>query len=90
MKLINGEVAADGGEIIISSSATVAKLAQEVCACPGQSVFDVVSEGLTPDDRIDKQYLIDAIISQFELPGDDPFDQLSEDAIDHQRTELLH
>ncbi|MBA3313192.1 MAG: ATP-binding cassette domain-containing protein [Planctomycetota bacterium] len=82
LKLLNGEVAPDGGEVKIQKGAKIARLIQEVPSGEAGSVRDVVAGGAPKDDaepethwQIDQQ--ADRVMSKMSLDPQAAFDSLS-------------
>ncbi|MEM9998838.1 MAG: ATP-binding cassette domain-containing protein, partial [Bacteroidota bacterium] len=68
LKLIAGEMAPDDGEVRLRSGARVAYLTQAAPEAPGQTVFDVIAEGL-PDgfDQHAHAHRVEALCSRMDL-----------------------
>jgi ATP-binding cassette subfamily F protein uup len=73
LRLLTGEVAPDGGEVIVTQGVRIAGLPQEIPAETAGSVYDVVASGApsTPSHEID------AVISRLKLDARAPFAALS-------------
>ncbi len=74
LKIINGEVALDDGEIRIAPSLNIAYLQQEVPAAAAQTLFEVVAAGLKEeihtDDAWQTDYKVERILDMLKLPGE--------------------
>ncbi|MCL4107944.1 UNVERIFIED_CONTAM: hypothetical protein GTU68_016972 [Idotea baltica] len=81
MKVLNREIKADSGEIIIEKGAVIAQLEQEVPQDMSGSVYDVVASGLAETGELLSQFHtlneVDTVISKLELNADVDFGQLS-------------
>jgi ABC transport system ATP-binding/permease protein len=81
LKLIAGEVPADGGTIWRQPAIKIARLEQDVPLSSDRSVFDVVAEGHTHHLEADEEWLrehhVDLVLSRLQLPGDAIVDSLS-------------
>ncbi|MEM8600214.1 MAG: ATP-binding cassette domain-containing protein [Bacteroidota bacterium] len=68
LRMIAGQVAPDEGEVRLRSGARVAYLTQAAPEAPGQSVFDVIAEGLPEGfDRHANAHRVEALCSQMDL-----------------------
>jgi ATP-binding cassette subfamily F protein uup len=79
LKLIDGELSPDGGEIVRQQGLRVARLPQEVPQGTGGSVFDEVAAGLRAAgyDVQGAEHRIEAVLSRMELPPNAMFPSLS-------------
>ncbi|HHC25646.1 MAG TPA: ATP-binding cassette domain-containing protein, partial [Desulfobacterales bacterium] len=86
MKLINGDMPPDGGNILRHQGVSVARLDQEVLRTVSGAVFDVVAGGLekhqndthnTEDEEWQKHQRAENIISRMKLDADMNFEALS-------------
>lgn len=78
LKIINGEIAPDSGEISLQKGARIAYLAQEVPETMSGIVRDVVASVSDPDAAHHvKEYEIDAALHRLGLDGDADFKTLS-------------
>ncbi|MEO1077376.1 MAG: ATP-binding cassette domain-containing protein, partial [Bacteroidota bacterium] len=65
LRMIAGQVAPDEGEVRLRSGARVAYLTQAAPEAPGQTVFDVIAEGLPEGfDRHANAHRVEALCSQ--------------------------
>ncbi|MEL7169978.1 MAG: ATP-binding cassette domain-containing protein [Bacteroidota bacterium] len=68
LRMIAGQVAPDEGEVRLRSGARVAYLTQAAPEAPGQTVFDVIAEGLPEGfDRHANAHRVEALCSQMDL-----------------------
>lgn len=87
LKLINGDLIPDSGEIVRQKGMHTAYLSQEIPRELNGTVFDIVSDGLRMSDRgkstrntgqeWEKQHRIEKVISQMQLDGSAEFNTLS-------------
>jgi ABC transport system ATP-binding/permease protein len=87
LKLINGDLIPDSGEIVRQKGMHTAYLSQEIPRELNGTVFDIVSDGLRMPDRgkstrntgqeWEKQHRIEKVISQMQLDGGAEFNTLS-------------
>jgi ATP-binding cassette subfamily F protein uup len=87
LKLINGDLLPDSGEIVRQKGMRTAYLSQEIPRELHGTVFDIVSSGLAVSDRCQsiqnrdqewkKQHQVEKVISQMQLDGDAEFNTLS-------------
>jgi ATP-binding cassette subfamily F protein uup len=81
LKIISGELAADGGTVWRQPALRIARLEQDVPLSAHRSVFDVVAEGhthhLEEDDAWLKEHHVDLVLSRLNLPPDAIVDTLS-------------
>jgi ATP-binding cassette subfamily F protein uup len=81
LRIISGELAADGGTVWRQPALRVARLEQDVPLSAHRSVFDVVAEGhthhLEEDDAWLKEHHVDLVLSRLNLPPDAIVDTLS-------------
>jgi ATP-binding cassette subfamily F protein uup len=78
LRLIQGEIKPDEGEVIRRQGLRIGRLTQEVPDGQGGSVADEVASGLArPLPASGRDYRVDAIISRMGLNADDPFASLS-------------
>lgn len=72
LKIINGEVLLDDGELRIAPSLNIAYLQQEVPAAAAQTLFEVVAAGLKIDSHEDEgwqtDYKVERILDMLDLP----------------------
>ena len=79
LKLIEGELPIDSGEVIRSQGLRVSRLPQEVPQARIGTVSDLVAEGLPDDDHAlgPADHRVLAIVSRVDLDPDAPFESLS-------------
>jgi ATP-binding cassette subfamily F protein uup len=81
LKIISGELAADGGTVWRQPALRIARLEQDVPLSAHRSVFDAVAEGhthhLEEDDAWLKEHHVDLVLSRLNLPPDAIVDALS-------------
>ncbi len=78
MRLITGELEADGGKRFALNGITIGYLAQNVPHAPGTRVHDFVMSGLAKENQSeDKHYLADQVIVPMQLRPDASMDTLS-------------
>jgi ATP-binding cassette subfamily F protein uup len=79
LKLIDGELSPDGGEIVRQQGLRVARLPQEVPQGTGNSVFDEVAAGLRAagHEVQGAEHRVEAVLSRMELPPEAMFPSLS-------------
>jgi ATP-binding cassette subfamily F protein uup len=78
LRLIQGEIQADEGEVIRQQGLRIARLAQEVPDAGRGTVVDIIAEGLgEPHAGVRSAVQVDAILSRMDLDAQVPFEQLS-------------
>src|SRR4029453_18764854 len=81
LKIVSGELAADGGTVWRQPALRIARLEQDVPLSAHRSVFDVVTEGhthhLEEDDAWLKEHHVDLVLSRLNLTPDAIVDTLS-------------
>ncbi len=80
MRLIDGQLESDAGDVVIPANVKIALLQQDVPTGLNQSVFEVVESGV-PDNPDDAEWktknAVDQILSRMQLDGEAEFDQHS-------------
>src|SRR5690349_7514600 len=79
LRLIEGRLERDEGEVIRQQGLRIARLPQEVSEGRGGTVAEEVAEGLDRDDHVDSRpdHRVDAVISRMGLEADARFASLS-------------
>jgi ABC transport system ATP-binding/permease protein len=76
LRLIDGAIEPDEGEVLRQQGLRIARLAQDVPVGRTGNVAEVAAEGLDHASR-DEEHRVDAVLSRMGLEGSTPFDQLS-------------
>ncbi len=80
MRILTGEEAPNGGEVIRPPGTIITRLTQEIPDGVKGSVFDVIHAGLRPDrheEEWESDIAIDTLIDEMRLPRDQAFEALS-------------
>ena len=78
LKIVSGEVPADGGSVWRQPALKISRLEQDVPLSSNRSIFDIVADGHTSaeDDWL-REHHVDLVLSRLQLPGDAIVDTLS-------------